>query len=215
MQKYIIRRILLVIPTLWLVISLLFIGLNLLPGDYVTIKLANLEASGATKIEADVVGEHEVEKTLHRVVGDDTLLSVATQYGGTVDELLAVNPNLNADSELRPGSTIIVIDGQLLSSVSRTARLALPENTDDGVVLLQERNPGVEFGTYAGELFAPSGVTLTLRESTTLRELASVNRVTPEDYMNVNLQGTPANEDGQPDSGHAAVPGRDVHFADS
>ena len=56
MQKYIIRRILLVIPTLWLVISLLFIGLNLLPGDYVTIKLANLAASGATNIEADVVG---------------------------------------------------------------------------------------------------------------------------------------------------------------
>ncbi len=196
MQKYIIRRVLLVIPTLWLVISLLFIGLNLLPGDYVTIKLANLEASGATKIEADVVGSHEVEKTLHRVVGDDSLESVAMQYGGTVDELLAVNPNLNADSELRPGSTIIVIDGQLLSSISRTARLALPENTDDGIALLQERNPDVEFGTYAGELYAPSGITLTLRESVTLRELAAVNRVTPDDYMNVNLQGTPANEDG-------------------
>jgi len=196
MQKYIIRRILLVIPTLWLVISLLFIGLNLLPGDYVTIKLANLEASGATKIEADVVGEHEVEKTLHRVVGGDSLESIAMHYGGTVDELLAVNANLDADSQLRPGSTIIVIDGQLLSSISRTARLALPENTDDGVALLQERNPTVEFGTFAGELFAPSGTTLTLRESTTLRELAAVNRVTPQDYMNVNLQGTPANEDG-------------------
>ncbi len=196
MQKYILRRLVLVIPTLWLVISLLFIGLNLLPGDYVTIKLANLEASGATKIEAEVVGEHEVERTLHRVVGDDTLASVAAQYGGTVDDLLAVNRNLDADSELRPGSTIIVIDGELLSAISRRSRLALPENTEDGVALLRERNPDVAFGTFAGEEFALAGTTLTLRDSVTLRDLAEVNRVTPEDYMNVNLEGTPANEDG-------------------
>ncbi len=196
MQKYILRRLLLVIPTLWLVISLLFIGLNLLPGDYVTIKLANLEASGATKIEADVVGEHPVERTLHRVVGDDSLESVAAQYGGTVDDLLAVNPSLDAGSELRPGSTIIVIEGELLDSISRNSRLALPENTEDGIALLQERNPDVSFGTFAGQLYAPSGITLTLRESVTLRELAAVNRVAPEDYMNVNFSGTPANEDG-------------------
>lgn len=197
MQKYLIRRLLLVIPTLWLVISLLFLGLNLLPGDYVTIKLANLEASGATKIEADVVGEYEVSRTLHRVVGGDTLATLALKYGVEVDDIVANNRNLDASSELRPGSTIIVIDGELLSTISRTARLALPENTDDGVQLLQERNPGVNFERFAGEVFAPSGTVLTLRESTTLRELASVNRVSPDDYMNVNLVGTPANPDGE------------------
>ena len=197
MQKYLIRRLLLVIPTLWLVISLLFLGLNLLPGDYVTIKLANLEASGATKIEAEVIGEYEVSRTLHRVVGGDTLESLAFQYGVDVETIVANNRNLDAGSELRPGSTIIVIDGELLSTISRTARLALPENTDDGVRLLQERNPDVEFDRFAGELFAPSGATLTLRQGTTLRELAEVNRVSPGDYMNVNLVGTPANPDGE------------------
>ncbi|MCY4618291.1 MAG: ABC transporter permease subunit [Chloroflexi bacterium] len=196
MQKYLIRRIILVIPTLWLVISILFLVLNALPGDYVTIKLANLEASGATKIEAEIVGEVEVERTLHRVVGGDTLDTLALKYGVGVADIVANNRSLDADSELRPGSTIVIIDGQLLSSISRTARLALPENTEDGVALLVERNPDVEFGTFAGELFAPAGVTLTLRESTTLRELAVVNRVGPDDYMNVNEEGTPANEDG-------------------
>lgn len=196
MQKYLIRRFLLVIPTLWLVISILFLVLNALPGDYVTIKLSNLEASGATKIEAEIVGDLEVERTLHRVVGGDTLATIAAQYGATVDDIVAVNPNLDSDSELRPGSTIVVIDGQLLSSIARTSRLSLPEEYETGVVLLQERNPDVEFGTFAGQLFAPAGVTLTLRESTTLRELAEVNRVDPQDYMNVNQQGTPANEDG-------------------
>lgn len=196
MQKYLIRRLLLVIPTLWLVVSILFLVLNALPGDYVTIKLANLEASGATKIEAEVVGTLEVERTLHRVIGGDTLASVAAQYGVSAEDILNVNQNLNADSELRPGSTIVVIDGQLLSTISRTSRLALPENVDDGIELLMERNPDVEFGSFAGEPFAPAGVMLVLRESTTLRELASVNRVKPEDYMNVNLEGTPANEDG-------------------
>ncbi len=196
MQKYLIRRFLLVIPTLWLVISILFLVLNALPGDYVTIKLSNLEASGATKIEAEIVGELEVERTLHRVVGGDTVASVAAQYGAAVDDIVAVNPNLDAGSELRPGSTIVVIDGQLLSSIARTSRLSLPEENEAGIALLQERNPDVEFGTFAGQPFAPAGVTLTLRESTTLRELAEVNRVSPDDYMNVNLEGTPANEDG-------------------
>ncbi len=196
MQKYLIRRLLLVIPTLWLVISILFLVLNALPGDYVTIKLANLEASGATKIEAEIIGEIEVERTLHRVVGEDTLESIAAQYGVTAAEIANNNRNLNPDSELRPGATIVVIDGQLLSTISKQARLALPENTDDGIALLRERNPNVDFGSFAGEPFAPAGTILTLRTSTTLRELAEVNRVAPEDYMNVNLEGTPANEDG-------------------
>ena len=73
MQKYLIRRVLLVIPTLWLVISLLFLGVNLLPGDYVTIKLANLEASGATTQPAEIIGEVEADNTLHRVVAGDTI----------------------------------------------------------------------------------------------------------------------------------------------
>ena len=196
MQKYLINRFLLVIPTLWLVISILFIALNLLPGDYVTIKLSNLEASGATTQPFDIVGELEVDRTLHRVVGGDTLESVALQYDITVEALLDNNPSVDSAAELRPGSTLIVIDGQLLSVISRRERLALPENTPQGVALLIERNPQIDFPTVAGEPYAPAGHTLTLRTSTTIDELARVNRVTPEDYLNVNLQGTESNPDG-------------------
>ena len=196
MQKYIIRRLLLVIPTLWLVISILFLALNALPGDYVTIKLSNLEASGATTQEMEIVGSIEIERTLHRVVGEDSLESVALQYESTVEELLASNPNLDADSELRPGSTIVVIDGQLLSVISNRQRMALPEDVDQGIALLIERNPDIEFGTFAGQTFAPAGVTLTLRTTTTIEELAANNRVKPEDYLNVNIVGTPSNSDG-------------------
>ena len=67
----------------------------------------------------------EIERTLHRVVGGNTLESIALQYGVGVDEVLANNPRLDADSELRPGSSLIVIDGQLLSEISRRQRLTL------------------------------------------------------------------------------------------
>ena len=142
MQKYLINRFLLVIPTLWLVISILFLALNALPGDYVTIKLSNLEASGATAQPAEILGEVEVERTMHRVIGGNTLESIALQYGVGVDDVLANNPRLDADSELRPGSSLIVIDGQLLSVISRRQRLTLPEDVEQGVALLIERNPG-------------------------------------------------------------------------
>ncbi len=196
MQKYLVRRFLLVIPTLWLVITILFIVLNALPGDYVTIKLANLEASGATTQPADILGEVEVERTLHRVVGGDSLDSVALRYGVDAEAILANNKTLEAGGELRPGSTIIIIDGQLLSTISKRQRLALPEDVDQGVALLIERNPEVDFPTFAGEPFAVAGSVLTLRTSTNINELAAVNRVKPQDYINVNIVGTPSNPDG-------------------
>ena len=210
MQKYLIRRFLLVIPTLWLVISILFIALNALPGDYVTIKLANLEASGAVTQPADIVGEVTVERTLHRVVAGDTVDSLALEYGIEPDHIVDLNPRIDRDSELLPGSSLIIIDGQLLSVISKQERLALPENTDQGVALLIERNGDIDFPTFAGEPYAPSGITLTLRESTTINELAEVNRVTPEDYLNVNLEGTPSNPDGNLAADTPLLPGTTI-----
>ena len=210
MQKYLINRFLLVIPTLWLVISILFLALNALPGDYVTIKLSNLEASGATAQPAEILGEVEVERTMHRVIGGNTLESIALQYGVGVDDVLANNPRLDADSELRPGSSLIVIDGQLLSVISRRQRLTLPEDVEQGVALLIERNPGIDFPTFAGEPYAPTGVVLTLRSSTTINELAAVNRVTAEDYLNVNSVGTPSNPDGALTAATALLPGATI-----
>ncbi len=210
MQKYLINRFLLVIPTLWLVISILFLALNALPGDYVTIKLSNLEASGATAQPAEILGEVEVERTMHRVIGGNTLESIALQYGVGVDDVLANNPRLDADSELRPGSSLIVIDGQLLSVISRRQRLTLPEDVEQGVALLIERNPGNDFPTFAGEPYAPTGVVLALRSSTTINELAAVNRVTAEDYLNVNSVGTPSNPDGALTAETALLPGATI-----
>ena len=210
MQKYLINRFLLVIPTLWLVLSILFIALNLLPGDYVTIKLANLEASGATTQDFEIVGEVEVERTLHRVVEGDSIGSIAAQYGVGVEEVLANNPRLDASSDLRPGSSLILIEGQLLSELSRQQRMALPEDTAQGVALLRERNPGIEFPSFAGEPYAPAGITLTLRDSITINELAELNRVTPQDYLNVNLVGTPSNADGALSAETPLLPGATI-----
>ncbi len=210
MQKYLIRRLLLVIPTLWLVISLLFLGLNLLPGDYVTIKLANLEASGATTQPADIIGEIEIERTLHRVVAGDTVDTLAFEYGVPADAILELNPRLDPDAELRAGSSVIIIDGQLLSVISKRERMALPEDVDQGVARLIERNPEIDFPTFAGEPYAPAGVVLKLRDSTTINELAEVNRVTPEDYLNVNLEGTPSNLDGNLAADTPLLPGATI-----
>ncbi len=210
MQKYLIRRFLLVIPTLWLVISILFLVLNALPGDYVTIKLANLEASGATTQPAEIVGELEVERTLHRVIEGDTLASIALQYGVGVEDVLANNPRLDADSELRPGSSLIIIDGQLLSVISKRQRLALPEDSDKGVALLIERNPEIDFPTFAGDPYAPAGIMLKLRDNTTINELAAVNRVSPEDYLNVNIVGTESNPDGSLTAETLLLPGATI-----
>ena len=210
MQKYLINRFLLVIPTLWLVISILFLALNALPGDYVTIKLSNLEASGATTQPAEILGEVEIERTLHRVIGGNTLESIALQYGVGVDDVLANNPRLDADSELSPGSSLIVIDGQLLSVISRRQRLTLPEDVEQGVARLIELNPGIDFPSFAGEPYAPAGAVLTLRSSTTINELAAVNRVTAEDYLNVNSVGTPSNPDGALTAETALLPGATI-----
>ena len=210
MQKYLIRRLLLVIPTLWMVITILFLALNALPGDYVTIKLANLEASGATTQPADIIGEVEVERTLHRVVAGNTVTSVALEYGVSPNVILDNNPQLELESELLPGSSIIMIDGQLLSEISRQQRMSLPEDIEDGVQLLRDRNPGVNFPEFAGEPYAEAGTVLTIRESITINELAQVNRVTPQDYLNVNLVGTPSNEDGSLTADTQLLPGATI-----
>ena len=51
---------------------------------------------------------------------------------------------------------------------------------------------------------------LTLRTSTTINELAAVNRVTAEDYLNVNPVGTPSNPDGALTAETALLPGATI-----
>ena len=196
MQKYLIRRLILVIPTVWLVISIVFLALRALPGDFVTRKLSNLENQGAETRPAEIVGQLEIEDTTHRVIAGDTLESIALKNGISVDQLLGINPDLSA-GEVRPGSRIIVLPGRTLSQVAVAERLVLPEDAHLGDQLLIDRNPGVDFPSFEGALYAPSGSTLTLRESVSVAELARVNRIDAQDIINANPTGSPYNPEGQ------------------
>ena len=195
MQRYLIQRLILVIPTLWLVISLLFLALRALPGDFVTRKLSNLENQGAEQRESEIIGYIEVEDTTHRVISGDTLESVALSNSTTVSALLAQNEDLEG-AELRPGTRIVVIPGQLLSQVAISYQVSLPEEVDDGVQLLLDRNPDVDFPLHQGQPYAETGTILTLRTTLTLSELAHVNRIEASDILAVNPTGSASNPDG-------------------
>ena len=196
MQRYLIQRILLVIPTLWLVISLLFLALNALPGDFVTRKLSNLENQGAEQRESEIVGYVEVGDTTHRVISGDTLESIAIGNGTTVSDLLAQNPDLDTSGELRAGTQVIVIPGTLLEQVARAEKISLPEEVELGVQMLIDINPDAEFPLYQGEPYAKTGTILTIRTGITIEELAYVNRIDASDILAVNPTGSPSNPDG-------------------
>ena len=196
MQRYLIQRLILVIPTLWLVISLLFLALRALPGDFVTRKLSNLENQGAEQRESEIVGYIEVTDTTHRVISGDTLEKIATSNNTSVSALLAQNPDLDTSGELRPGTRVTVIPGQLLEAISIGQSIALPEEVETGVQLLIDRNPDVNFPLYQGKPYAEAGSILVIRDSLTLDELAHVNRIDASDILAVNPTGSASNPDG-------------------
>ena len=196
MQRYLLQRILLVIPTLWLVISLLFLALRALPGDFVTRKLSNLENQGAEQRESEIVGYVEVEDTTHRVISGDTLESIASDNDTSVSALLAQNPDLDTSVALRPGTRIIVIPGQLLQQIAISQKVSLPEEAEIGVQLLLDRNPDVNFPEYQGKPYAQAGSILTIRRALTVEELAHVNRIEAGDILAVNPTGSASNPDG-------------------
>ena len=196
MQRYLLQRILLVIPTLWLVISLLFLALRALPGDFVTRKLSNLENQGAEQRESEIVGYVEIEDTTHRVLAGDTLESIAASNDTTVSALLAQNPDLDTSGELRPGTQVVLIPGTLLERIAITEKVSLPEEIDIGVQLLLDRNPDTDFPLYQGKPYAETGSILTLRTSLTLNEWAYVNRIEASDILAVNPTGSASNPDG-------------------
>ncbi len=197
MQRYLIQRLILVIPTIWLVVSLLFLALRALPGDFVTRKLSNLENQGAEQRESEIIGYIEVEDTTHRVITGDTLESIALSNETTISELLAQNPDLDTSEDLRPGTRIVVIPGTLLEQVAVAQKVSLPEEADVGVQLLIDRNPDTDFPLYQGKPFAETGSILTIRTSQTLDELAHVNRIEASDILAVNPTGSASNPDGE------------------
>lgn len=197
MQRYLIQRLILVIPTIWLVVSLLFLALRALPGDFVTRKLSNLENQGAEQRESEIIGYIEVEDTTHRVITGDTLESIALSNETTVSELLAQNPDLDTSEDLRPGARIVIIPGTLLQQVAVSQKVSLPEEAETGVQLLIDRNPEINFPLYQGKPFAEVGTILTIRDSLTLDELAHVNRIDASDILAVNPTGSASNPDGE------------------
>ena len=196
MQRYLIQRVILVIPTLWLVISLLFLALRALPGDFVTRKLSNLENQGAEQRESEIVGYIEVVDTTHRVIGGDTLESIALRNDTTVSVLLAQNPDLDTTAEMKPGTRVIVIPGRLLEKISVVEKVSLPDEAAQGVQLLIDRNPDINFPLYQGKPYAEVGTILIIRDTLTLEELAHVNRIDASDILAVNPTGSASNPDG-------------------
>ncbi len=197
MQRYLIQRLILVIPTLWLVLSLLFLALRALPGDFVTRKLSNLENQGAEQRESEIIGYVEISDTTHRVISGDTLEDIALDNNTTVSVLLSQNPDLDTTGELRAGTQVIVIPGTLLEQVSRSEKVSLPEEVDIGVQNLIDRNPDIDFPLYQGQPYAETGTILTIRTSITIDELAHVNRIDAYDILAVNPTGSPGNPDGE------------------
>ncbi len=196
MQRYLIQRLILVIPTLWLVISLLFLALRALPGDFVTRKLSNLENQGAEQRESEIIGYIEIEDTTHRVISGDTLESIAVDNNTSVSALLSQNPDLDTSGELRPGTRVTIIPGQLLEAIAIAEKVSLPEESAQGVQLLIDRNPDTTFPEYQGKPYAESGTILTIRDTLTLTELAHVNRIEASDILAVNPTGSASNPDG-------------------
>ena len=207
MQKYLIRRLLLVIPTLWLVISLLFLALRALPGDFVTRKLSNLESQSAEARTLEIVGEIEAQDTTHRALANETVESIALDYEISTATLLANNPKLSDPAQLRPGVRVVIIPGELVSELAVTHRVVRPEDSGEGVETLLALNPGAELGDFAGDPYVPAGSTFKIRDSITISDLAYVYRITAEDILAVNPAGSPTNPDGLMTADYALMPG--------
>ena len=199
MQKYIIRRLLLAIPTIWIVVSLVFLAVRALPGDFVTTKLAQLEGQGSETRLHTVEGETVAEATTYRVVLGDTIDEIAVKTELPVADLLALNPGL-ADAPPDPGDRLVVIDGQPLSTIMTRHKVTAEQ--------LIELNPGN--GWVDETSIAVTGGTVVLRESVSIQELADTRRIQASDILVVNQLGTVANEDGLLAADTLLLPGETV-----
>jgi len=207
MQKYLIRRLLLVIPTLWLVISLLFLALRALPGDFVTRKLSNLESQSAEARTLEIVGQVEVEPTTHRVLANETIESIAADHALTPELLLEYNPQLSDPAQLRPGFRAVVLPGQRVGELATAHQVVRPEDEAEGIEQLAALNPGVELRYVDGDPYVPAGETFKIRDSVSIGDLAYVYRITADDILAVNPSGSPTNPDGLMTADYELQPG--------
>ena len=83
MRAYIIRRLLLIIPTLWILTIIVFLSVRFIPGDMIDAMVARLEAEGVLAFEID-------REALKRMLGLD--VPVHVQYGRWLGVLPTPDP---------------------------------------------------------------------------------------------------------------------------
>ena len=153
--------------------------------------------TAAPKPPADpIVGEVDVSDTTYRVLADDTLDEIALEHEISLQQLLANNPRVDASEPLRPGLRLVILPGQYLEQLAVRNQVVRAEDALEGSEILKQRNPGVDFPEFNGKAYAEKGTVLILRESTTIEEIAYINRITPDVIMGVNPSGRHTNPDG-------------------
>ena len=187
MHHYVARRLLLSIVTVWFVISLVFLAVRALPGDFITISLASQANLGAEIRDYTVPGEHVVEATLHRVVQGDTARSIARTAGVELSVLLALNPQIfTPDGDLELGDPIVVVDGESLGAIAERYQV------DPAQIIA--RNPALALSDR--DQVVPAGTKLNLQAGLTVAAIARTNRITAADILEANPFGSDANPDG-------------------
>ena len=83
MRAYIIRRLLLIIPTLWILTIIVFLSVRFIPGDMIDAMVAKMEAEGVLAFEID-------REALKRMLGLD--VPVHVQYGRWLGVLPTPDP---------------------------------------------------------------------------------------------------------------------------
>ena len=182
-------RFLLALISLWIAISILFLLLEVVPGDWLTEKLTNLENQGAELRETEVIGEIVVGVTGRVAERGDTFDEIAAREDISVDELLRLNPGRDPGEPLEQEASLVVLEGEWLADIVVNYRLVRPENAEEGVELLRRHNPDIEFPTRNGQPYASSGIVLTLHDGITVSELAYAYRISAADIIEANPPG--------------------------
>ena len=190
------RRFALALISVWAAASLVFIVTGPASDGQFIEALASFENQGVADSTFAIVGRIEVEPTTHSVRPDDTLESIAREYDLTPPQLLSLNPERDPDRPLIPSARLIVIPGRPLSAIAVEYNLVFPEDADQGVPLLRDRNPNLDFFNFRGQLYAPAAATLTLFYSVSIAQLADQQRITPDDILEANPLGSPTNPEG-------------------
>ncbi len=189
-------RFVLALVSVWVAVSIIFLLTTGTVGDFVTQKLTNLENQGAETRLTEIAGEIGVGVTRVPAVNGQTIADIAAERGLSLADLLTLNRERDPQESLPHGARVTVLAGEWLSDLAIQWRVVRPEDGEQGVALLSERNPEIEFPVAQGRPYAPTGAILTLHHGVSVAELAEVHRIAAADILEVNPAGSPGNLDG-------------------